>query len=138
MYRTEIESFSKVVANGTQGNGPASFKVTSKNGVTTEYGNGNGSQQFAQSKGTVLNWHVSKIQDVVGNAVQFFYTTDSFTSGEHRIDRIDYTYNGTAFVGGTKRSVQFNYGARSDVETSYVYSRVFSERDRWIRSVVDE
>ncbi|MBI3775061.1 MAG: hypothetical protein HY273_05825, partial [Gammaproteobacteria bacterium] len=58
-YRTEIESFNKVIAYGAQGNyGPAYFTVTSKNGVTTEYGNGNGSQQFAQGNSTVLNWYV--------------------------------------------------------------------------------
>jgi len=112
-YRTEIESFSKVVATGTQGNGPASFTVTSKNGVTTEYGNGNGAQQFAQYNSTVLNWYVYKMRDAIGNSVQYFYTTDSWTTGEHRIDHIDYTYLGTAFVGGVARSVKFNYGARA-------------------------
>ena len=127
-YRTEIESFNKVVATAprtgsTAGLGPWSFTVTSKNGVTTEYGNGNGSQQFAQNNGTVLSWHVSNIKDAMGNYVQFVYNTDSATSGEHRIDHIDYTYNGTAFVGGVARSVKFNYGPRGvnpDVETSYV------------------
>ena len=120
-YRTEIESFNKVVASSTTtGNGPTSFTVTSKNGVTTEYGVGNGAQQFSQGNSTVLSWYVSKIKDAVGNSMQFFYTTDSGATGEHRIDHIDYTYNGTAFVGGTKRSVQFNYGTRNDVEESYV------------------
>ena len=130
-FRTEIESFNKVVSCGTQGNGPSHFTMTSKNGVITEYGLSNGSQQFVQGNSTtVLNWHVSKIKDVTGNAVQFFYTTDSRTTGEHRIDHIDYTYNGASFVGGVVRRVQFNYGARSDVETSYVGGGVVKANKR--------
>ncbi len=35
-YRTERESFSKIVANGTAGNGPASFTVKTKAGLTLE------------------------------------------------------------------------------------------------------
>ena len=125
-FRTEIESFNRVVSCSTQGNGPMYFIVTSKNGVTTEYGYENGSQQFAQGNSTVLNWYVNRITDAVGNYMQFFYTTDSGTTGEHRVDHIDYTYLGTAFVGGVARSVKFNYAApgdsdaRGDIETSYV------------------
>ncbi|WP_276327708.1 SpvB/TcaC N-terminal domain-containing protein, partial [Kiloniella majae] len=37
-YRTEIESYAKVISNGTAGTGPASFTVWSKGGLVLEYG----------------------------------------------------------------------------------------------------
>src|SRR6185369_11477817 len=38
-YRTERESFSKITAYGSAGNGPAYFIVKTKAGLTLEYGN---------------------------------------------------------------------------------------------------
>ncbi len=38
-YRTELDSFSRIVASGTAGNGVASFTVQTKAGLTMEYGN---------------------------------------------------------------------------------------------------
>ena len=38
-YRTERESFSKVVSYGVAGNGPAWFKAWTKSGQIIEYGN---------------------------------------------------------------------------------------------------
>lgn len=38
-YRTEIDSFSKIIAHGTAGNGPAWFEVHTKSGQTLEFGN---------------------------------------------------------------------------------------------------
>jgi hypothetical protein len=38
-YQTEIEMFSRVLAQGAAGNGPASWEVRSKDGLIYEYGN---------------------------------------------------------------------------------------------------
>ena len=38
VYATEVETFSRIVANGVAGNGPASFTVTTRNGLIYEYG----------------------------------------------------------------------------------------------------
>ncbi len=51
-YRTEIEGFSKIVAHGTTGNGPAWFEVHTKSGQTMEYGHTADSQLLAVGKTT--------------------------------------------------------------------------------------
>ncbi len=51
-YRTELDSFSKIVASGTAGNGVASFTVQTKAGLTMEYGNTADSRIEAQGKTT--------------------------------------------------------------------------------------
>lgn len=118
-FRTEIESFSKVVGCGTQGVGPAYFKVQGKDGSVTEYGKDNGSQQIPQGAPSqmVLSWAISKIQDTNINSISFTYFTET---GEQYIDHIDYTLNNDTAIGGVTRKVQFNYSARTDIETSYV------------------
>ena len=119
-YRTEIESFSKIISYGVQGTGPAYFGVWNKLGEYVEYGNGNGAQQFARNFSTVYAWSVSKIQNTLSDSITYLYTTDSLTTGQHRILEIDYTLRNGAAVGGVIRAVKFNYTARSDAETSYV------------------
>ena len=49
-YRTEIESYSRIVSYGTAGNGPAYFKVWSKSGQVMEYGVTNDSRIEVQGK----------------------------------------------------------------------------------------
>ena len=38
VYATEIEAYSRIVANGAVGSGPASFSLTTKNGLVYDYG----------------------------------------------------------------------------------------------------
>jgi len=52
-YRTEIESYNRVISYGTAGNGPAYFKVWSKSGQVMEYGVTNDSRIEAQGKSSV-------------------------------------------------------------------------------------
>src|SRR5712691_2301331 len=66
-YRTELETFSKIVSYGIAGNGPAWFKVWTKEGQVTEYGNTPDSQIQAQGKTTVRTWAVNKVSDTSGN-----------------------------------------------------------------------
>ncbi|MBI3774410.1 MAG: VCBS repeat-containing protein [Gammaproteobacteria bacterium] len=119
-FRTDVESFNKVVSCGTQGNGPAYFKVWAKSGQLSEYGVSADALAYAQGNNTALYWAVNRIQDTVGNYIAFIYTADSYTTGEHRIDHIDYTYNGAGAIGGVVRKVAFVYATRTDVETAYV------------------
>ncbi len=49
VYATEVETFSRIVANGVAGNGPASFTVTTKNGLIYEYGGTVDSRVYAGS-----------------------------------------------------------------------------------------
>ena len=66
-YRTEVESFSKIISHGTAGTGPAWFEVRTKSGQVTEFGHTADSQILAQGKLTVRNWPVNKVSDTAGN-----------------------------------------------------------------------
>lgn len=81
-YATENETFSKVAALGVQGNGPATFTVTSKNGLIYTYGGNGGTMPVAVVAGTTLqSWHLSQIADRVGNKVTFTYNVGLPTMG---------------------------------------------------------
>src|SRR6185437_8967611 len=74
-YQTEIADFSNVTAHGTAGNGPASFTVQGKNGLTYEYGVGGNSQVLAGS--TAYVWMLDKVTDRAGNVMALAYLAPS-------------------------------------------------------------
>jgi RHS repeat-associated protein len=80
VYQTEIADFSQITAVGTAGNGPASFTVQARNGLTYYYGltdtNGNGvnSEVLANGSSTALTWLLSKVVDRAGNNYVINYT----------------------------------------------------------------
>ncbi|MBP9899809.1 MAG: VCBS repeat-containing protein, partial [Verrucomicrobia bacterium] len=123
-YRTEIDSVSKIVANGTAGTGPAWFEVKTKAGLTIEFGHTADSAVDAKNEtalGTQTSrdeefaWAVNKISDTVGNYMEFIYTEDA---DGHRIERINYTKNGAS---DHYASVQFVYESRNDISRGYVF-----------------
>ena len=115
-YRTEIESFSQIVPVGQAGNGPASFIVKTKAGLTMEYGNPGvaaadaNARIEAQGKSSVMVWALNKITDIKGNTMTVSYYEDMINPYFYPI-RIDYAGN----------SVIFDYGnsARPDVVSGY-------------------
>ena len=81
VYATEIESFSRIVANGAAGNGPASFTVTSKNGLIYEYGSTVDSQVLGGASGTIRTWAMSRVRDRAatanGNSIAIAYLNEA-------------------------------------------------------------
>lgn len=109
-YRTELESFAKVVSYGTAGNGPAWFKVWTKSGQIIEYGNTADSRIEAQGKTTGAVWAVNKISDTKASYLTVTYTEDN-ANGQYYPSRIDYT--GNVNTGQTSNnSVQFVFGIK--------------------------
>lgn len=112
-YRTEQDSFSRVIANGAASgnaaNGPESFTVMTKGGLKLQYGITEDSRIEAQGKSVVGTWALSKTEDVKGNAVDYAYLEDN-ANGHWRI--VSASYAG--------RSVNFAYETRSDPSVSYV------------------
>ncbi len=91
-YRSELDSFSRIIASGTAGNGVASFLVQTKAGLTMEYGNTADSRIEAQGKTTVRVWAINKISDVKTNFMTFSYIEDN-ANGDFYPSRIDYSSN---------------------------------------------
>jgi hypothetical protein len=111
-YRTEIESFSRVISHGTAGTGPAWFEVHTKSGQIMEFGHTADSQVLAQGKPTARSWAVNKVSDTKGNYFTVTYTVDA-PNGQAYPARIDYTGNAGASLQ-PYNSVQFVYAARPD------------------------
>ena len=118
-YRTEIESFSRIVSYGTRGTGPAWFKVWTKAGLIIEFGNTTDSAFDAWGRAEAMSWSVNKISDTVGNYITFTYFEDA-ANGVLRLDSIDYTGNAGAAVL-PYASVRFSYSSRLDPVRGYVY-----------------
>ncbi|HUD27211.1 MAG TPA: SpvB/TcaC N-terminal domain-containing protein, partial [Burkholderiaceae bacterium] len=119
-YRTEIASFTRVVANGTAGlSGPAWFQVWTKSGEIIEYGNTPDSQITGNGYFTPVIWAVNKVSDRYGNNITFSYKQ---TNGilEFYPTAINYTANANTGQASNQR-VLFNYENRpgTDVIRGY-------------------
>jgi RHS repeat-associated protein len=135
-YRTEIDSFSRITAQLT--NGKRSFRVETKDHRVMVYGlSGSASNSYVKgwvrkiNEGTpnefpvaptewfvkteALSWAIDTITDRAGNYVRFSYTQDSET-GEHLPSFIRYGGVGLA----SHAAVQFVYEARPDAWKRYV------------------
>lgn len=128
VYATALETFSRVVANGAAGNGPASFTVTTKNGLIYEYGGTADARVHAGNSPTVRTWSLSRVRDRAGpgtgNSITLTYHNEAqfgaYTNGTHRIASI--AYPTTATGSGPYYRVEFSYSARpaNDVPTGYL------------------
>ncbi|MES2356514.1 MAG: FG-GAP-like repeat-containing protein [Pseudomonadota bacterium] len=116
-YRTERDSFTKIISYGSAGNGPAWFKVWTKSGQIMEYGNTADSRIEAQGKASSRVWAMNKLQDTKSNYLTVTYTEDN-ANGNFYPQRIDYTGN-TNTAQTTNNSVQFTYTTRSDITPLY-------------------
>ncbi|MEI9984479.1 MAG: SpvB/TcaC N-terminal domain-containing protein [Aliidongia sp.] len=96
-YRTEIDGISRIVSQGTEGNGPQYFLVYTKSGQIQEFGNTPDSNIQAIGAngpiGTARAWALDKVSDRVGNYYTVTYSTEDTTTGESHPVEIDYTGN---------------------------------------------
>ena len=105
-YRTELNSFTKVISNGASGNGPSTFTAWTKSGLIYTFGGANGASFVppGSPNGTILTWLISKIQDQAGNYMTFSYTA------EGNLSSVNYTMNDGAALS-SYASVVFTYDA---------------------------
>lgn len=121
VYRTERESFSRIIshgASGTPATGPAYFTVETKAGLTMVYGNSVDSKIVQQGKTNIQVWALNKVFDSKNNYYTITYQDNSATSGEFYPTSIDYTGN-TVTGLLPYNSVRFIYEARPDSTTLY-------------------
>lgn len=114
-YRTELDRFSRIVANGNSEGAAVSFTVETKDGLILEYGGTADSRIEASGTGVVRAWALNRVMDRKGN----FYTISYYEDGpnpQFYPSRIDFT--GTT-VSAPKYSIEFQYETRPDVEMEY-------------------
>ena len=113
-YRTENNTFSKIISRGNVGNGPSWFEVYTKSGLIIEYGK---TQRLIASSQGVVYWAVEKITDQTGNYMTFSYNIDQAT-GEQYLSSINYTANDGIGLN-SYASVNFLY---EELNAAYVNS----------------
>ncbi len=123
-YRTEIDSFARITAHGSAGNGPAWFRVEHKDGTVVDYGNSADSRieaRGAVTPATVLTWAQNRSQDRSGNYVLFSYLENSAGPVAYVLKTIDYTGNARAGTAPNAR-LTFSYRERTaDEDLTYRY-----------------
>ena len=118
-YRTEIESFTRVISHGTStdGTSPLWFEAWTKSGQHLEYGhtadsNVTPTPLSGHSTAPTIAWAVDKITDTANNYISFTYTVDA-PNGQFYPKEIDYTGNVPAGLSPYNK-VTFTYGARAN------------------------
>lgn len=118
-YRTERESFTRVISYGDQGGAPLSFKAWTKSGQILEYGV-TGDARIERSVVTTAPaqiWALNKVSDRLGNYFTATYTDDSL-NGQYYPTQISYTGNATTDLA-PQQSVRFVYATRPDIVPMY-------------------
>ncbi|MFC2137322.1 FG-GAP-like repeat-containing protein [Bacteroidota bacterium] len=122
-YKTEHESFQRIVAWGSAGNGPSYFIVQTKDGLTIEYGNTDDSKIEAQDRSDVLIWYISKVTDPYGNYIKYYYYDDNEETGDPQgvfyPIKIEYTGNTNAGLD-PYNAIEFFYETKDDNQVCYV------------------
>lgn len=137
IYHTEIQSWSKITAQGNCGVGPCGFTVVKKSGDTLFFGSTQDSRAYAQGpsilnsskNGSVRSWYLSKQQDLNGNIVSYTYTEqpkdiggnilpNTQNKGQIYPDKIYYTSNPRIGLNN-QRIVEFFYESRNDSTALY-------------------
>lgn len=111
-YRTEAESYNRVISYTSNNGGPDYFKLWTKDGKIIEYGNSLDSRIEMQGSNELANvWLINKISDRFGNSIIFNYIEDNF-NGYYKIKSIEYA---------NSCKLSFEYTSRSDVLYKYIY-----------------
>ncbi len=130
-YRTELESFNRVVLHGEMSASNSWFEVRTKSGLIYEYGKTPDSFVEPSNRAQAISWAVNRISDTVGNQMDFIYDEDT-ASGEHLLERIDYTGN-TAKGLAPYNTIYFVYTNRPDVRYRYHKSARYNSTKRLVR-----
>src|ERR1051326_4318685 len=123
-YRTEVDSFSRIVSHGVAGGGPAWFEVRTKSGQIMEFGN-SGDSRILVTGGTARAWLVNKVSDTVGNFYTVQYQPDSGGSGHAYPQTISYAGNTVSFgyAGGRPDTIRL-YEAGAQLKTTMLLTNV--------------
>lgn len=116
-YDTERAAFMRVRSNGQFGNGPESFSVLTKEGLSLEYGATTDSRILSGVDQHVLAWRLNRVQDAFGNYMLLSYEGDHLSN---RISRIQYAGHTADPVVLPPITVEFEYETRADVNLRFL------------------
>jgi len=116
-YTTEMESFNKITALGSNSSGPVYFTLKTKDNQTIEYGNPENNAQVIVPSSTykIVSWLISKITDPNGNIISYIYSTSQM--GEKYLKRIEYTYSNN---DQPYNIIEFYYESRDDKNRLFI------------------
>jgi RHS repeat-associated protein len=115
-YRTEMDSFVKVVQSGGINDSNSYFTVYKADGTSASYGASENSRFSPSGLSTVLSWKVTQ-ESYSNGANTIDYQYDTSVAGEHLLSRIYYT--GSNGSNGD-RQVKFSYSTRNDSRLSFI------------------
>lgn len=136
-YRTENESFARIISVDTDEFGPERFEVFLRDGRVLSYGLENGSsftgrrvlirpidetgiETTLEANHSRYAWALAKTADRAGNFITYHYTSASSAGGnEHLLSRIDYTSSTTSPAPSPTRAIHFRYETRPDTRAQY-------------------
>ncbi len=130
-YRTEVETYSRVVSRGTAHGGPVSFEVWTRDGRHLQYGATEDSrverwQSGVEHPGHVFRWLVNRVADRVGNGYDISYYEHNGSSTA--VPTAIHSFGGTG--ARTGQSVQLTYESRPDVKTVFHSGNFFRPHQR--------
>jgi hypothetical protein len=129
-YRTELESYQKIVAyylpSYTLSSSPDYFKVYTKSNLILTFGQTYDSTLSPYGIPVTHRWLLNKIEDYTGgtNSIQYSYLKE-------------YNYCYLSSIAYANRLISFNYASnRTDVQTKYYAGRVDTSISKLLTSVV--
>ncbi len=129
-YRTERDTFARVVAQGRCGTGPCSFIVTNKDGSRVEFGTTGNSAPVARGRDEIAAWQAARFIDLNDNRVEITYqqNPDQLQSLPRRIDYTLHPASGLA----ANRHVEFDYQPASRPVVRYAGGQGFLPNQRLV------
>lgn len=115
-YQTELANFANVTAHvSTPANGPSSFTVQGKDGLTYEYGNGGNSLVVAGGTSIATAWLLDKVTDRKNNSMVITYLAPSATLTGTSVPSTISWAPVSAGSGSFSYTLTFNYSTTSEV-----------------------
>ena len=130
VYKTEIDQFSRITANGGTPGRPDYFTVEHKDGGVDFYGPSDGevNSQHTLGAGKVLSWMLTKKVDTLGNAIKYNY--GNVTIGEAPVlESIDYAFGSTATAAS---QIRFSWLSRTDISRGYIGGLQYTSNTKYI------
>ncbi len=139
-YKTESESFNKIIGTNLQAWGPKIITVYTKDGKTLTYGGDEDVLYLPINNNKRLGWRLSTIEDKNGNLMTFQYSMQkvSYNFIDNTVDQVyldqvleSISYGSNANIGNSDDfKINFIYETRDDEESGFIDRTYHSQSKR--------